>query len=209
MVQLHALHSRLPAIRPTVDIDMILHIETGATTFKSVRHALEDIGYELQLPLGKHAPVHRFTRQDEQIDVMVADNLAPAYRPTVLGRPVFAVPAGTSALRKTVNCSLEWNDPAEPLTLSIPDALGALVLKGAAYREDPRDRSRHLDDAAILACARTRHPPTTDSKPADDYPAAPTRPTCHRQLNPHSRSRKMRCAREFSDAPRYCCPISR
>lgn len=36
--------------------------------------------------------------------------------------------------------------------LSIPDALGALVLKGAAYLGDPRDRRRHLDDAVVLTC---------------------------------------------------------
>lgn len=39
--------------------------------------------------------------------------------------------------------------------LSIPDVLGALVLKGAAYLSDSRDRDRHLDDAAVLACAVT------------------------------------------------------
>ena len=39
--------------------------------------------------------------------------------------------------------------------LSIPDGLGALVLKGAAYMEDLRDRERHLYDAAVLACAVT------------------------------------------------------
>jgi hypothetical protein len=37
------------------------------------------------------------------------------------------------------------------LTFSIPDTLGALVLKSAAYKEDSRDRNRHLDDAALLA----------------------------------------------------------
>jgi hypothetical protein len=31
------------------------------------------------------------------------------------------------------------------VVLSIPDVLGALVLKGAAYVEDSRDRDRHLD----------------------------------------------------------------
>ncbi|MGB2951189.1 MAG: hypothetical protein WBG14_00525 [Rhodococcus sp. (in: high G+C Gram-positive bacteria)] len=41
------------------------------------------------------------------------------------------------------------------VTLRIPDVLGALVLKGAAYIEDTRDRDRHLDDAAVLACAAT------------------------------------------------------
>lgn len=40
---------------------------------------------------------------------------------------------------------------------SVPDELGALVLKGAAYIADPRDRDRHLFDAALLAAAITDH----------------------------------------------------
>ncbi|WP_417219799.1 hypothetical protein [Arthrobacter sp.] len=35
-------------------------------------------------------------------------------------------------------------------TISVPDQLGALMLKAAAYLDDSRDRSRHPDDAAVL-----------------------------------------------------------
>lgn len=66
---------------------------------------------------------------------------------------MFAVPGGTSPLRKTVNCELEIGGPVA--VISVPDVLGALVLKGAAYRHDSRDRERHLDDAAALACTMT------------------------------------------------------
>ncbi|WP_233529024.1 hypothetical protein [Antrihabitans stalagmiti] len=83
---------------------------------------------------------------------MVADHLAPKHIPKVAGREVFRIPAGTSALRKTVNCVVQF-EPNAATTLSVPDALGALILKGAAYKEDSRDRGRHLDDAALLACA--------------------------------------------------------
>ncbi len=137
--------------RTTRDIDMVLHIETGAITFPDARDALRGLGYEIQLPFGKRSPVHRFTRGGDVVDVMVADHLAPDYVPEVAGRKLFQVPAGTSALRKTLNCTIER--PAESgLTFSIPDVLGALVLKSAAYQEDSRDRDRHLDDAALLAC---------------------------------------------------------
>ncbi|WP_431954240.1 hypothetical protein [Nocardia lijiangensis] len=152
MIQLHAARVGMPTSRATVDVDMVLHIETGATTFGAARGALESLGYELRIPEQRRAPVHRFTRGIDQIDVMIADHLAPSCSPVVTGRPVFRVPAGTSALRKTVNCTIGIL-PDSPSNLSIPDALGALVLKGAAYKEDPRDRERHLDDAAILLCA--------------------------------------------------------
>ncbi len=150
MVQLHAVHAGLPASRATVDVDMVLHIETGKTTFGGVREQLEKLGYTLRLPMGD-GPVHRFERADEQVDVMVADHLAPKWQPKVRGVPVFAVPGGTSALRKTVCFDLAIGDAA--IRLSVPDVLGALVLKGAAYKADTRDPSRHLDDAAVLACA--------------------------------------------------------
>ncbi|MFE5702259.1 hypothetical protein [Rhodococcus koreensis] len=151
MVQLHAVRAGLPLTRATVDVDMVLHIETGAATFGGVRGRLEQLGYELQMPV--RGRVHRFVRSGgvEQVDVMVADHLAPKLRPRVSGREVFAVPAGTSALRKTVDCLVEIGGVSTKL--SVPDVLGALVLKGAAYLEDPRDRGRHLDDAVVLACA--------------------------------------------------------
>jgi hypothetical protein len=155
MVQLHAAYAGVQVTRTTRDIDMILHIETGAATFSGVRHELERLGYALREPIGK-GPIHRFSRGDrdaETIDVMVADHLSPNRHPKALGRRVFAVPGGTSALNKTVNCEVKTE--VGVVMLSIPDVLGALVLKGAAYIEDSRDRERHIDDAAILACAVT------------------------------------------------------
>lgn len=152
MVQLHA---GLPLTRATRDVDMVLHIETGAVPFGGVRHELERLGYVLREPMGR-GTVHRFARgagDAETVDVMVADRLSPNLHPKVLQRNVFAVPGGTSAMRKTVNCEVATDE--EVVVLSFPDVLGALVLKGAAYLEDSRDRGRHLDDAAVLACAVT------------------------------------------------------
>jgi hypothetical protein len=40
---------------------------------------------------------------------------------------------------------------------SVPDELGALLLKGAAYLSDSRDRDRQLHDAAVLAATVTDH----------------------------------------------------
>ncbi len=58
MVQLHAVRAGLPVNRATVDVDMVLHIETGATTFGQARYALESLGYDLHIPNGRRAPVH-------------------------------------------------------------------------------------------------------------------------------------------------------
>ncbi len=155
MVQLHAAYAGLRLTRTTRDVDMILHIDSGAATFAGVQQELERLGYALREPVGD-GPIHRFARGSrgaETIDVMVADRLSPKQHPRALRRKVFAVPGGTSALRKTVNCEVTAGEVV--VVLSIPDVLGALVLKGAAYVEDSRDQDRHLDDAAVLACAVT------------------------------------------------------
>jgi hypothetical protein len=47
-----------------------------------------------------------------------------------------------------------------PIVISIPNAPGALILKGADYREDSQDKDRHLDDAVVL-CATIRNPLVT------------------------------------------------
>jgi hypothetical protein len=69
------------------------------------------------------------------------------------GHDMFALPAGTRALQRTVYC--RFDDDEGEVLISIPNTLGALVLKGATYREDSRDTRRHLDDAVVLAaCVR-------------------------------------------------------
>ena len=150
MVQLHAAVAGMTFTRPTRDIDIVLHVETGAVTAGQARAALEALGYELQTSLDDAAPAHRFVRGDDQVDVMIADHVAKKPLPLLGRRKMFQVPAGTQALQRTVYCRIDIGG-GESVTLSMPNTLGALVLKGAAYREDSRDGGRHLDDAAVLA----------------------------------------------------------
>lgn len=155
MVQLHSAAAGMAVSRPTADVDIVLHIETGAATTAAVVAALNGLGYTLQQSIDRQAPAHRFVRGVQQVDVMVADHLPPALIPTLGGRRPFQVAGGTQALQRTVNCRLVVDH--DPVIISIPNALGALVLKGAAYREDSRDKDRHLDDAVVL-CATIRKP---------------------------------------------------
>lgn len=158
MVQLHSAAAGLAVSRPTADVDIVLHIETGAATTTSVTAVLTDLGYALQESIDRNAPAHRFVRGKQQIDVMIADHMPAARIPTIGGRKAFQISGGTQALQRTVNCRLVVDD--DPVLISIPNALGALVLKGAAYREDSRDRDRHLDDAVVL-CATIKAPLAT------------------------------------------------
>jgi hypothetical protein len=158
MVQLHAAAAGLAVSRPTADIDIVLHIETGATTTTSVIAVLNKLGYTIQKSIDHDAPAHRFVRGKQQIDVMIADHLAPKHVPSIGGRKAFQVAGGTQALQRTINCRITVDD--DPVLISVPNTLGALVLKGAAYQEDSRDRDRHLDDAVVL-CATIRTPLVT------------------------------------------------
>lgn len=167
MVQLHSAAAGLAVSRPTADVDIMLHIETGAATTTSVSAVLRLLGYELEPSISHDAPAHRFVRDKQQIDVMIADQMPKKKVLTLGGRKPFQVPGGTQALQRTVNCRLVV-DEGEPVLISTPNALGALVLKGAAYREDSRDNGRHLDDAVVL-CATIKTPLATakDMKGSD------------------------------------------
>ncbi|MHA7269520.1 hypothetical protein [Arthrobacter sp. HLT1-20] len=156
MVQLHATAAGLPVSRATTDVDMVLHIETEATTAPKMQHALGALGYAIEQSLDKDAPAHRFLRGKQQVDVMIADHTAPRNITKMAGREPFQIEGGTQALRRTVNVVVTGNDGAQT-QLSIPNLHGALVLKGAAFMTDSRDRGRHLDDAAML-CACIKDP---------------------------------------------------
>ncbi|MGH3894476.1 MAG: hypothetical protein ACRDTW_23180 [Rhodococcus qingshengii] len=84
MVQLHAARAGVPLNRPTVDVDIVRHIESGAAIFNEIKKQLEDLGYELVMPLTDD-PIRRFTRGPEKskqiVDVMVADPLSPRHAP--------------------------------------------------------------------------------------------------------------------------------
>lgn len=93
MVQLHVAHAGRRLTRPTRDVDMLLHIETGAATFAGTREQLERLGYAIHEPVGD-GPVHRFYRAVEQVDVMVADHLPPKWQPKALAAACSPFPAG-------------------------------------------------------------------------------------------------------------------
>ena len=75
MVQLHAAAAGLPVSRPTADVDIVLHIETGAATTATVSAVLNGLGYTLEKSISHDARATDYLRGKQQIDVMVADHL--------------------------------------------------------------------------------------------------------------------------------------
>lgn len=167
MAQLHCIHKGVDAIRPTNDVDIVLHVETTQGVAAAAATALESLGYELSLQADPRAgTAHRFRRGPatvdlvtsrpspglvDLVDVLVADHAAPRVAEKLRGRTMVAIEGGTQALRRTINARLGIARESNTI-VSVPAPLGALILKAAAYQTDSWERDRHLQDAATLLC---------------------------------------------------------
>lgn len=160
MMQLHGTYRGIEGLRPTNDVDIVLHVETSRGVASDTATALESLGYTLAPSIDDHTDTaHRFKRDQARVDlvtsapdlvdVLVADHAAPRVVEKLRGRTMVAIEGGTQALRRTINARLNIM-PGRTTTLSVPSPFGAVVLKAAAYRTDSRNRQRHLQDAALL-----------------------------------------------------------
>lgn len=160
MAQLHGIHRGIDALRPTNDVDIVLHVETTRGVASEAARALESIGYAFSPSIDERNNIaHRFTRAESRVDlvtsgsdvvdVLVADHAAPRVVEKLRGKYMMAIEGGTQALRRTINARMQIT-PDRTTTVSVPSPLGALILKAAAYQSDSRDKERHLQDAALL-----------------------------------------------------------
>lgn len=147
MVAIHGSRAGVAMRRSTDDMDALVDYWADRSSLAGTRAALAQIGFEL-VESEEHA--YRFVHADgRKVDIMVADHLPSRMRPRLAQRPAFAAPAGEQAIRRRDTYTLIFNGGAR-VVLGVPDELGALVAKGAAYLVDNRDRARHLDDAAVI-----------------------------------------------------------
>lgn len=163
MVQLHGIIGGSSTVRPTDDLDILVDVlapEPGALL--AVVEQLLKLGYRHHPPGFPDAPAHRFVRPGPDhewperaqmiVDVLVADHLPPPKHPHLQQRPTMAAPGGRQALDRTMVARVQAEEGEDaPVDIALPDLLGALVLKGAAYKVDNRDPGRHLLDAALLS----------------------------------------------------------
>jgi predicted nucleotidyltransferase len=160
MTQLHGIRRGIDTLRPTNDVDIVLHVETTRGLAGRAADALESLGYVFAPSIdARQETAHRFTRGGsavdlvtsirDVVDVLVADHPAPTVIEKLRGRTMVAIEAGTQALRRTVNARLEVV-PGQTTVVSVPSTFGAVILKAAAYKVDSRDNQRHLLDAALL-----------------------------------------------------------
>ena len=160
MVQAHALAHGIDAVRPTQDVDMLLHVQLLTGLPGEAVAALELLGYQLREPLQRKGAAYRFERHGsdgvDRVDVLGSDHLGHR-TPTLRRSPMLEIPGGRQAVDRTASFVLTADDGAV-FAFNIPDELGALVLKAAAHQADRTpERERHLFDAAVLAATITDH----------------------------------------------------
>lgn len=155
MVQAHARAAGIEAVRPTRDIDVILLVHLHPDPFAETMSALTELGYRQYRSLTGAGPAHRFHKGGSVIDLGLADNLGPSLLKDrrVGGREFLEIDGGQQASKRSAQLEAQGCE----VPMLIPDQLGALVLKGAAYLVDSRDKDRHLQDAAALAATITDH----------------------------------------------------
>lgn len=166
MVAAHAARAGVMMRRPTDDMDALVDYWTHRSSLIEARSALRRIGFEL---VESESHAYRFVHMDgRKVDVMVADHLPSRMRPRLARRPAFEAPAGQQAINRRDLYTLAFIGGAR-VRIGVPDEVGALVAKGAAYQVDARDRNRHLDDAAVLlACVNDASEFAYDSMSLND-----------------------------------------
>lgn len=98
MVQLHARRSNIPPPRATKDVDLVVDVAANHSSVTSIAVALTSIGFEPVVPVGRKEPIHRFQRDREQVDMMIADHLPSQLKPRFMLRRAFAVIEGEQSL---------------------------------------------------------------------------------------------------------------
>ena len=143
MVHAHASLAGVSHGRPTDDADLVVELRAGS--YAEAAGTLETLGYRRKESLDPRAPLHRFARGAEVVDLMAPDGRQVHFR----ARTVLSVPGSRSALNRAMN----YTTPGGT-TIRIPDVESSLSLKGAALRTSSANRVRHVQDAVtLLACA--------------------------------------------------------
>lgn len=155
MVQLHARASGVVGVRPTQDVDALVDVMAAGVSVASIADLLIRRGFEVVQPGWPGAPVHRLRRADDVVDILVADHLPKGSQPRLHRHPVMPAEGGAQALVRTQQVTIDVG--GHTVRLTVPDLLGALVLKGAAHMADRRDPETHVQDAALLASLLTDH----------------------------------------------------
>ncbi|MGY2078198.1 hypothetical protein [Blastococcus sp. SYSU DS0828] len=149
MVMLHGLVAGRVATRASQDVDVLADLLTDDAGLVRCVRAVRDLDLEPQPDSAGR--VYRFVRARDQAraDVLAPDHTPPRRRLRTVGGDTIRIEGGTQALRRAMPVYVTKGERTAPVP--VPDLLGALVLKAAAWATDARDAERHSGDAAFLA----------------------------------------------------------
>lgn len=153
MVQLHAIMGGLTA-RPTTDADLLVDLMADRRGVARLRSVLSSHGFETQPGTLTGYTTRMVAPNGDVADLLVADHL-PKFLgadATIAGMPVLSMPGGAQAVERSMRVRLIDDRGGADAVIRIPDLLGALILKSAAYSTDHAGYGdRHLYDAAMLS----------------------------------------------------------
>jgi hypothetical protein len=156
MVQAHAVIAGRES-RATQDIDMLINILADGNNLGKVYRGLQSAGFSFVDHGLRGFDAHRFSNNGLVVDVLIADHLPTRRKAMALinSVPLMEMPGGAQAIERRIQLNLHGSEKI--VNLCIPDLLGALVLKAAAFIGDGRNGDRHLDDIALLSSLITEH----------------------------------------------------
>jgi predicted nucleotidyltransferase len=148
MVMLHGLVAGRVATRASQDVDVLADLLTDDAGLARCVNAVRELDLRPQPDTGGR--VYRFVRarDNARADVLAPDHTPPRRRLRTVGGDTIRIEGGTQALRRAMTVRVVKGD--RTALVPVPDLLGAVVLKAAAWASDSRDRERHSGDAAFL-----------------------------------------------------------
>jgi hypothetical protein len=148
MVMLHGLAAGRAPTRASQDVDVLADLLTDSAGLSRCVSALHEL--HLRPETDSAGRVYRFRRATDNAtaDVLAPDHTPPRWSLRTAGGDTIQVAGGRQALQRTVLMTVRKGDRSA--VVPVPDRLGALVLKAAAWAADSRDRERHSGDAAFL-----------------------------------------------------------
>lgn len=151
MVQLHAMMGGLD-VRPTTDADLLADLMSDRRGINEIRNVLSRYGFTARTGTLTGYATRLVAPNGNVVDLLVADHLPKHLHgdAKLSGSPILPMPGGAQAIERSMHVTIA--DHGESVLIRIPDLLGALILKSAAWSADRAGfESRHLRDAAMLA----------------------------------------------------------
>jgi len=148
MVMLHGLAAGRAPTRASQDVDVLADLLTGSSGLGRCVSALRDL--DMRPEPDSSGRVYRFRRSTDNAvaDVLAPDHTPPRWSLRTVGGETIQVSGGRQALQRVLPMTVR--KAGRSGLVPLPDRLGALILKAAAWATDSRDRERHSGDAAFL-----------------------------------------------------------